>query len=466
MDAPGVAPVVYGYDAASRLTTITQAPLSPVTFEYDNAGRRTRLTLPNQVSTEYQYDIASRLTALIYRHATNPLGDLTYGYDAAGNRTRVGGSFARTLLPDAVATATYGHGNRQLQFGDQTMTFDANGNTTSLAAPTGTTTLTWDARNRLRGLEGGGPTATFTYTAGRRDSKTVNGSLTRYLYDRGDITQQLDPAGPTVSLRSLAIDELLALTGPQETSTLLADALGSTLAMIDGGGGTATQYTYAPFGATESTAPTFANPFQFTGRENDGIGGLYYYRARYYSAGLHRFMSEDPRGLLSGDANVYGYVGNNPLRFVDPLGLSKTASTTSPTPLVFFGIQASAFLGELFARGDRSIGAGKEVTLGLVIDFNTGSVKAFKSVGVARPDDPESSVAGANIGIGPVAGLFGGPLNDFFGEATEETLTGLPPTLGFTRIETPSGNVGASGGTSFGGSFTRIRTLTSPLFGE
>ena len=38
------------------------------------------------------------------------------------------------------------------------------------------------------------------------------------------------------------------------------------------------------------------NPFQYTGRENDATG-LYYYRARYYSPTLRRFISEDPLGL-------------------------------------------------------------------------------------------------------------------------------------------------------------------------
>jgi len=35
-----------------------------------------------------------------------------------------------------------------------------------------------------------------------------------------------------------------------------------------------------------------SNPFQYTGRENDGTG-LYYYRAQYYAPKLHRFLSED-----------------------------------------------------------------------------------------------------------------------------------------------------------------------------
>src|SRR3972149_6524445 len=69
LDAPNQASVGYGYDAASRLRTITQAPFGPVTLDYDALGRRTRLGLPNGVSTEHQYDTASRLTALIYRSA-------------------------------------------------------------------------------------------------------------------------------------------------------------------------------------------------------------------------------------------------------------------------------------------------------------------------------------------------------------------------------------------------------------
>jgi RHS repeat-associated protein len=56
-----------------------------------------------------------------------------------------------------------------------------------------------------------------------------------------------------------------------------------------------------------------------TGRENDGTG-LYYYRARYYSPTLQRFLGEDPIGFAGGDVNLYAYVGNNPLRWRDPMG--------------------------------------------------------------------------------------------------------------------------------------------------
>ena len=147
---------------------------------------------------QYQYDNASRLTALIYRNALGFLGDLTYQHDAAGKRTRVGGSFARTLLPDPVPSATYDTANRQLAFGDKSMTYDANGSLISVADPSGLTTLTGDAHNRLVALSGPNVTASFTYDPlGRRLSKANNGQATQQLYDGLDIVQQFHVVGMT-----------------------------------------------------------------------------------------------------------------------------------------------------------------------------------------------------------------------------------------------------------------------------
>jgi len=319
LEVPGTLPTTYGYDASSRLTQILQG-LQAVSIQYDDAGRRTGLTLPNGVSTEYQYDVASRLTALIYRNAAGLLGDLAYQYDSAGNRVRIGGSFARTLLPDPVANATYDAANRQLTFGDKTMAFDANGNLTTLTDASQTTTFTWDARDRLTGVEQPGTLASFAYAFGRRLAKTVNGATTEFLYDGLDITQQITPEATTSYLRSLVIDETLGLTTPDGISFLIGDALGSAIGVSDLSGTAVNQYTYDPFGATTATNPGFPNPFQFTGRENDGFAGLYYFRARYYHPGLARFLSEDPIGLLGGDTDLYAYVANQPTLFRDPTG--------------------------------------------------------------------------------------------------------------------------------------------------
>jgi len=45
-------------------------------------------------------------------------------------------------------------------------------------------------------------------------------------------------------------------------------------------------------------------------------------RARYYDPDVGRFISEDPIGFAGGDVNLYAYVGNNPILFVDPWGLA------------------------------------------------------------------------------------------------------------------------------------------------
>ena len=58
-----------------------------------------------------------------------------------------------------------------------------------------------------------------------------------------------------------------------------------------------------------------------TGKENDPDTGLHYYCARWYDADLGRFISEDPVADPN-NPNLYSYSGNNPLRFIDPTGLS------------------------------------------------------------------------------------------------------------------------------------------------
>jgi RHS repeat-associated protein len=321
MNVPGQAPVTYGYDQDSRLRQVVQG-INVVDFNYDALGRRTRLSLPNGVSTDYQYDPASRLTSLIYRNAVGVLGDLTYHYDKAGNRTGVGGSFARTLLPDPVPTAAYDAANRQFQFGDKTMAYDANGNMTTISDSSGSTTYSWDARNRLVGLNGPGKTASFIYDViGRRGATIINGQRVQYLYDGMNPVQETDGAAVLANtLTGLGIDEYFNRADSSGSQQVLSDALGSTVALTDGNGSVQTEYHYEPFGRTTVSGASSANPFQYTGRENDGTG-LYYYRARYYHPALQRFVSEDPIGFGGGDVNLYGYVWNNPVIFADTRGL-------------------------------------------------------------------------------------------------------------------------------------------------
>jgi RHS repeat-associated protein len=275
------------------------------------------------------------LTEITYKqNGTTLLGNLTYEYDKAGNRTKIGGSFARTGLPQTIASTAYNAANHQTTFGDKTLTYDNNGNLQTVTDGTGTTTYTWNARNQLTGISGPGVSASFVYDGlGRREAKTINGNLTEFLFDGRNPVQE--SSGSTVLaniLPGLRIDEFLTRTDVVAgvTSNLLTDALGSPVAVTDAAGTVQTEYTYEPFGQTTIAGAPNSNPYQYTGRENDGTG-LYYYRGRYYNPLLQRFISEDPIGFNGQDWNLFAYVFNNPLLFIDPFGLCKKLNCSLQT---------------------------------------------------------------------------------------------------------------------------------------
>jgi YD repeat-containing protein len=157
MTVSGQSAVNYTYDNANRVTQITQGS-SIVSFAYDIAGRRTSLSLPNGVLVEYGYDNASQVTEIRYKQGATVIGNLTYEYDKAGNRIKTGGSFARTGIPQGVSSTAYNAANQQTTFADKTLTYDDNGNLTSIVDGSGTTLYSWNARNQLTGISGPGVT--------------------------------------------------------------------------------------------------------------------------------------------------------------------------------------------------------------------------------------------------------------------------------------------------------------------
>jgi RHS repeat-associated protein len=162
----------------------------------------------------------------------------------------------------------------------------------------------------------------FGYDAlGRRIEKTIDGKAIQYLYDGLDIVQEIENGVVSVNyVRTLNIDEPLARIKSDGTMRYYhRDALGSVMVLTDEDGVMKTQYKYEPYGNVTVSGDSDDNPFQYTGRENDGTG-LYYYRARYYSPEMQRFVSEDPIGLRGG-INKFVYTDNNSVNRKDPLGL-------------------------------------------------------------------------------------------------------------------------------------------------
>jgi RHS repeat-associated protein len=334
MTVTGQPLVNYTYDNANRLTGIAQGA-TVINFAYDDANRLTSISRANGIIVEFGYDQAANLTSIIYKKDATVLGDLTYEYNSAGKRTRMGGSFARTGLPSTLTSTTYAAANRLTQRAGASLTYDENGNLTS----DGTNTFSWNARNQLVAMSGPGLTASFQYDAsGKRINKTINGVSASYLYDGSNVVQELSGTTPTANLLNGGIDKVFTRTDAGGTRTPLTDGLGSTLELADDAGTLQTQYTYDPFGNTTSTGTTSTNSSKYTGREDDGTG-LYYYRARYYSPSLQRFLSEDPAAFGGGDVNLYAYVGNDPVNFADPSGLCGLFSSQkegASEPLVKF----------------------------------------------------------------------------------------------------------------------------------
>jgi RHS repeat-associated protein len=310
----------YAYDAAGQITHIAMSNTTATTmllqldYTYDAAGNITGITSSRDGAMTYSYDALNRVTGI-----SSPGFNTTYAYDAVGNRTSANG-----------VTFNYDAAGRLSSSSDgASYTYDAAGNLLTRTRNGQTDTFQWTGQGRLARITYADSTfSVYAYdAAGRRiRQRRRDGTLTYYTYIGSNLAQELDASGNVIASYTYdGLDRPISMwrrdAGPSgQTYFYLLDHLGDVLDLVDENGVTAATYRYDPWGNVISSTGSITNPLRFAAREWDEDSRLYYDRARYYDPIAGRFISRDRLGI-NGGLNHYAYVGNNPVRFGDPLGL-------------------------------------------------------------------------------------------------------------------------------------------------
>ncbi len=264
----------------------------------------------------YGYDICcyDNLSRLLTSTGSN--GIFGFTYDKVGNR------LSKT---ENSTTNTYNYtGSSKLNsvVGSTTtnLTYDAIGNTLTK----GDLSFTYNLQGRLQTAFKTGMAVEYaTNFKGERSTKLFNGTKTHYIYNlQGQLIAEADNAGAIQKEYIYLNGQRLATVTTGAVYYVHTDHLDTPIALTDQSGLIQWKASYTPFGKAIVEINNLENNIRFPGQYFDSETGLHYNYFRDYDPEIGRYIQSDPIGLAGG-INTYGYVGGNPVGFVDPAGLAE-----------------------------------------------------------------------------------------------------------------------------------------------